>query len=217
MGAGCTSACRAPIAMSGSFFSRAIVSAFRCAAWWLQHRRTMPHAGMSRGPCVAPPFSRAPGCVAWVAARLAACCALRASISALRRAQHAAARRAFSGARMRCWSVPCRAAVGRFRGAACAKGSSTTAAAAVRRCLPPVARCGGPLEVSGQDEPRARKQRLDRLGVHLRRRAAVGSSALPSRALPAASGALHVASCTLQAVRRMLHVACCNLDVERCT
>ena len=81
MGAGCTSACRVPIAMSGSFFSRAIVSAFRCAAWWLQHRRTMPHAGMSRGSYVAPRFSRAPGCVAWVAARLVACCAVRASIS----------------------------------------------------------------------------------------------------------------------------------------
>jgi len=43
-------ACRAPIAMSGSFFSRAIVSAFRCAAWWLQQRRAMLHATPGRMP-----------------------------------------------------------------------------------------------------------------------------------------------------------------------
>ena len=118
---------------------------------------------------------------------------------------------------MRCWSVPCRAAAESFRGAACTNGASTTAAAVVRRRRPPVVCCGGPLEVPGQDEPRARKQRLDRLGVHLRRRAAVGSSALPSRTLPAASGALHVLSCSLQALRRMLQVASCNLGVARCT
>ena len=88
-----------------------------------------------------------PGCVAWVAARLAARCVLPSR-----------GPRRVAGCP---WYAVC---------------------------------CGGPLEVPGQDEPRARKQRLGRLGVHLRRRATVGSGPW---ALRRARCTFHLARCVL--------------------
>jgi hypothetical protein len=190
----CASACRAPIAMSGSFFSRAIVSAFRCAAWWLQHRRTMPHAGMSRGPDVAPPFSRAPGRVPWVAARLVACCAVRASISAQRRAQHAAARRTFSGARMRCRSVPCRAA------AEVSGRPPQWCGAAVR----PLCAAADLLRFPGRMSPAHASS------------ASTASAFTCAGARPSAAALCHLGPCPLRPARCTFYLARCKLYVARC-